>query len=62
MKAGESGEDALHLARLACAVPDDHPHAPVCDAIRGLLDREADVHAVALAACIAWTPDVPLPG
>jgi hypothetical protein len=62
MKEGGSGEDALHLVRLACAVPDDHPHAAVCAAIRARLDGEPSVHAVALAACVARTPDVPLPG
>jgi predicted TIM-barrel fold metal-dependent hydrolase len=35
----EGAEEYLQLARLACEVGDDSPHAPVCRSILALLDR-----------------------
>jgi uncharacterized protein len=68
-------EEPIALARLACAVGEDGPHAELMAAVLGLLDHYEDLLAPALpggrypealrllvAACsIARTPDVPLP-
>jgi hypothetical protein len=35
----QGAEEYLALARLACEVGDDSPHAPVCRSILALLDR-----------------------
>jgi hypothetical protein len=65
--------EMLALARLSCDVPDDVDDAPVFAAIRDLLDA-FDAYAAAhptdrrrltfliLAATVARTPDVPVPG
>jgi hypothetical protein len=69
----EAGAEMLALARLACDVPDGIDDAPVFAAIRGLLDahdqlREANpndrrrIGPLILAATVARTPDVPVPG
>jgi uncharacterized protein len=63
------------LARLACAVGEDGPHAPLFSAVLGLLDAYEELLAppppgqkfplasrlLVAAASIARTPDVPLP-
>jgi len=73
---GDDGEEPRSLARLACDVPDDSPWAEVCHSILALLDdldRLAPkepvtgrfypgVQLVILAAAVARTPDVALPG
>jgi uncharacterized protein len=72
MRGGDATE-MLALARLACDVPDDIDDAPVFAAIRGLLDGYEAYNAehpedrrrltfLILAATVARTPDVPLPG
>jgi uncharacterized protein len=68
--------ETLALARLACDVDDDAPHAAVHRAIVELLDARASydptgdgrpsrfapgLHLVVAAAALARTPDVPLP-
>jgi uncharacterized protein len=73
---GVDPHESLALARLACDVGEDVPHAPVYDSILSLLDaREAyepqgdgrprrlapGVHFIVVAAALARTPDVPLP-
>jgi len=72
---GQSGEEVLALARLACAVPADAPQAAHCRVILELLDlaerlREAPspsrvlrggLYAMVLALNVARTPDVPVP-
>jgi predicted TIM-barrel fold metal-dependent hydrolase len=66
------GAEMLALARLSCDVPDDHDDAPVCAAVRELLERYAVLAAedpesrtprtlLMLAASLARTPEVPLP-
>ncbi|HET9125114.1 MAG TPA: hypothetical protein VFN65_09550, partial [Solirubrobacteraceae bacterium] len=66
------GAEQLALARLACNVPEDHPEAPVFDAVLGLLDAHAELSArdpesrrprvlLMLASSVARSPDVPLP-
>lgn len=73
----DSGYEPLALARLACDLGDeDDPDADVCRSVLRLLDlQEAfardnpdggglaypGVYAVALAACVARTPAVPVP-
>jgi hypothetical protein len=73
--AGDPGE-SVALARLACGVGDDGPHAEVFAAVLELLDLyeahlapppDGRVYPIALrlllAACtVARTPDVSLPG
>ncbi len=72
MRGGDPAE-MLALARLSCDVPDDVEDAPVFAAIRQLLDdfeAYADEHPadrrrlifLILAATVARTPDVPVPG
>lgn len=72
---GQSGEELLALARLACAVPADAPQAAHCRLILELLDaceRLADgpspspllpggLYLLVLALNVARTPDVPVP-
>jgi hypothetical protein len=73
---GVDPQESLALAELACHVPDGHPHAPVCQAILGLLEaREgydptgdgrparmaSGLHFLVVASALARTPDVPLP-
>jgi predicted TIM-barrel fold metal-dependent hydrolase len=67
--------EPLALARLACAVGDDTPQAPVCAAVLDLLDRFDEHFAppvegspippaarlMVFALIVARTPDVPLP-
>jgi hypothetical protein len=71
-RTGDGGE-MIALARLACEVPDDVDDLPVFHAIRALLDKHAKLRANAaadrssrailqLAAAVAMSPDVPLPG
>ena len=71
MRGGDPTE-MLALARLACDVPDEIDDAPVCAAIRGLLDDYEEYAAehpgerrrltfLILAATVAKTPDVPIP-
>jgi predicted TIM-barrel fold metal-dependent hydrolase len=69
--------ESLALARLACDVGRDVPHEPVYESIVSLLDAHAayeaggdgrprtlapGVHLIVIAAALARTPDVPLPG
>jgi uncharacterized protein len=68
-------EEPIALARLACAVGEDGPHAPVFAAVLELLDLYADHYRPGMdgrpappttrlliaALTIARTPDVPLP-
>jgi predicted TIM-barrel fold metal-dependent hydrolase len=70
-----SAEEPVALARLACAVGEDSPHAPLFAAVLGLLDAYEELLAppppgqtfplatrlLVAAASIARTPDVPLP-
>jgi predicted TIM-barrel fold metal-dependent hydrolase len=69
----EAATEMLALARLACDVPDDIDDAPVFTAIASLLDNYEEVAAVEpnnrrrlvfliLAATVARTPEVPIPG
>jgi uncharacterized protein len=69
----ESGPEMLALARLSCDVPDEIDDAPIFAAIRSLLDAfdaataadPTDRRRMAfliLAATVATTPDVPVPG
>lgn len=73
---GQSGDEYLGLARLACDVGDNSPIAPVAKSVEALLDRREQYAAetgsldgisapgvhLAIAACIvARTPDVALP-
>jgi uncharacterized protein len=70
---GVDPTEMLALARLACDVPDEIDDAPVFAAIRSLLDGYDDYAAehpderrritfLILAATVAKTPDVPIPG
>ena len=69
-------DESVALARLACAVGEDSPHAPVFAAVLDLLDRWAEHRHepapdgrpippagrfIVTALVIARTPDVPLP-
>ena len=68
-------EEPLALARLACAVPEDAPEAPICRSILALLDaaaeqralppdgrqRFSDLHPIVCALAVARTPTVPIP-
>ena len=68
-------EEPIALARLACAVGEDGPHADVMGAVLGLLDQYEDglaapphgsrfpeaLRLLVAATSIARTPDVPLP-
>ncbi len=71
--AGSDSEEHVDLARLACDVGDGAPQAPLCDAIRTLLDCRRDmdpgvtlqermgpVHLLVAATALASTPDVPV--
>jgi len=67
--------EPLALARLACAVGDDAPQAPVCSAVLDLLDLfdehigppedgrpiPSAARLLVFALIVARTPDVPLP-
>jgi uncharacterized protein len=74
---GVDPHESLALARLACDVGGDVPHGPVYESIVSLLDARAaydsagdgrpqrfapGVHLIVVAAALARTPDVPLPG
>jgi hypothetical protein len=73
LRGNEGGPEMLALARLACEVPDDIDDAPVFAAVRELLsafdeltvadptDRRR-LAVLMLAATVARTPDVPVPG
>jgi hypothetical protein len=72
MRGADAGE-LIALARLACDVPDEIDDAPVFEAIRSLLDAYDDYASqhpedrrrltfLILAATVARTPDVPVPG
>ena len=72
MRGGDAGPEMLALARLALDVPDDVDDAPVCAAIRRLMDGYEPLTAaepenrrrlafLILALSVARTPDVPLP-
>ena len=70
-----SPEEPVALARLACAVGEDGPHAELMAAVLGLLDHYEDglapplpsgrypeaLRLLVAATSIARTPDVPLP-
>jgi uncharacterized protein len=73
---GVDPHESLALARLACDVGPDVPHAPVYESIVSLLDARAaykgdsdgrprrlapGVHLIVVAAALARTPDVALP-
>jgi predicted TIM-barrel fold metal-dependent hydrolase len=73
MRSNEAGPEMLALARLACDVPDEIDDAPLFAVIRNLLDhfdrataeQPADRRRLAfliMAAIVARTPDVPVPG
>ena len=73
IRGNEGGPEMLALARLACDVPEEIDDAPVFAAVRELLDAfdqatEADpadrrrIGLLILAANVARTPDVPVPG
>jgi predicted TIM-barrel fold metal-dependent hydrolase len=73
--AGGNPEEPVALARLACAVGEDGPHAELFTAVLGLLDLyeehlapapegtryPAAVRLLLAATTVARTPDVPLP-
>ncbi len=70
--APEAAAEALALARLACDVPDEIDDAPVFAVIRSMLDVFDEMTAadptdrrrmgpLIMAACVAATPDVPIP-
>jgi uncharacterized protein len=70
--APEAAAEGLALARLACDVPDEIDDAPVFAVIRSMLDVFDEMTAadptdrrrmgpLIMAACIASTPDVPIP-
>ena len=75
MLRGDSGEEYLGLARLACEVGEDTPQAPVCRSVLALLERHErhlasgaaesalfpGLHLVVVAATVARTPRAPLP-
>jgi len=76
MLAGVEPEETLQLASLACQVGEDAPQAEVCRAVMRLIDERSryqagadgrparfapGLHLIVLAACVAHTPDVPLP-
>ncbi len=68
--------EAIDLARLACAVGEDAPQAPVCRAVMALLENAEDLPPdpdrpsrfmpvlprLIMAALVVRTPDVALPG
>lgn len=72
---GQSGEEMLALARLACSVPADAPQAAHCRLILELLDAaerlagapspsrvlRGGLYVLVLALNVARTPDVPVP-
>ena len=72
---GGDPTESLDLARLACAVGDEAPHADTCAAVLELLDLYREhlappppgrafpmaVRFVIAALCVARTPQVPLP-
>ncbi len=71
LRGGESAE-ALALAELACAVPDELDDAPLFNALRALLEaargaeaptpqRRGALGPLILALALSATPDVPLP-
>lgn len=77
LTAGYRADEYLELARLACELPLGHPDAPVAASVRGLLDRHAQylatapprrgprvpgIHMIFVAAAIARTPNLPVPG
>jgi predicted TIM-barrel fold metal-dependent hydrolase len=77
MIAGGSPVESLGLARLACAVGDDHPDAEVFAAVLGLLDLYEEhiddpvqpnrrfppaARLLSVASYVARTPWVPVPG
>ena len=73
MRNNEGGPEMLALARMACDVPDGIDDAPVFEALRDLLDTFAEISVaeptnrrrlafLILAASVARTPDVPVPG
>ena len=74
MFSGDPGFESVQLAGLACDVRGEDPHHAAFASIRLLCDRYPEVraaaeggyefpgsHLIVLAACIARTPDVPLP-
>ena len=76
LTAGYPATEYLELARLACELPADHPHAAVAGSVRELLDRHAayvasdpprrgprvpGIHLIFVAAAVARTPGPPLP-
>jgi uncharacterized protein len=73
MRGNEGGPEMLALARLACDVPDEIDDAPVFAVLRDLLRTYDEFEAaeptnrrrfafLILAASVARTPDVPVPG
>ena len=74
---GIDPEESLQLAGLACEVGDESPRAPVFRSILALIEARArhageredgrptrfapGLHLIVMAACLARTPDVPLP-
>jgi hypothetical protein len=76
LTAGYPADEYLELARLACQLPPEHPHAEAAGSVRELLDRHAaylatdpprrgprvpGIHLIFVAAAVARTPDLPLP-
>jgi uncharacterized protein len=76
MTTGQRADEYLELARLACALPPEHPDAAVAASVLALLDRyEAHratrppqrgprppgIHLIFVAAALARMPGLPLP-
>jgi uncharacterized protein len=76
MTAGQPTDEYLDLARLACALPGDHPDARAATTVAAILDRyeryramgplqigprPPGIHLIFVAAAIARTPWLPLP-
>ena len=72
----QPADEFVDLARLACRVPDDHPHAPAAASVAELLERHRrylatdppaqgprppGVHFLFVAAAVARLPQTPLP-
>jgi hypothetical protein len=72
---GDDGLEPIALARLCCAVPDDHPQRRIMSSVLDLIDRAeahrtlpederlrfSDLHVLATALTVSRTPHVPVP-
>jgi hypothetical protein len=76
MTTGRPGDEYVDLARLACALPGDHPDAPAAASVAAILERyeghratgarqigprPPGIHLIFVAAAVARTPWLPLP-